>query len=90
MGLAGQLDEGNYLFSLSGFPKMSRVFNTRLGTEPSFSMFCPLFLSFFLHGPQRQESDLHQVELALFPESPNFTKVGIFFVGPHGYFQTLN
>lgn len=37
-GLAGQLEGGNYLFSLSGFPKMSWVFNARLGTESSLAI----------------------------------------------------
>lgn len=64
-GLAGQLEGGNYLFSLSGFLKCHGSLMPGWEQNPAFQYFCPLFLSPCLCLPQSQESALPQVGLAL-------------------------
>lgn len=77
-GLAGQLDEGNYLFRLSGFPKIRWVFNTRAGTiikSLAFQYFSPPVLSLCLHIPHGQAAIVLKVGMVLVPEIPESTGV---------------
>lgn len=63
MGLAGQLEEGNHLLRLIGFPKISWVFSTRSGTRiQSFNLsvhcvFHSVFMSHIVRDQPFSRSD---------------------------------